>query len=44
VGVDIFFDTKDKALVVTNGQGEFHGAGIHAPSSARPGKTLGYRS
>jgi outer membrane protein assembly factor BamB len=38
VGVDIFFDTKDKALVVTNGQGEFHDAGIHAPRSARPGK------
>jgi outer membrane protein assembly factor BamB len=38
VGVDIFFDTKDKALVVTNGKGEFHDAGIHAPRSARPGK------
>ena len=37
-GVDIFFDTKDKALVVTNGNGEFHDAGIEAPRSARPGK------
>jgi outer membrane protein assembly factor BamB len=36
--VDIFFDTKDKALVVTNGKGEFHDAGIYAPRSARPGK------
>jgi hypothetical protein len=23
VGVDIFFDTKDEALVVTNSEGEF---------------------
>jgi outer membrane protein assembly factor BamB len=38
VGVDIFFDTKDKALVVTNGKGEFHDARIHAPRSARPGE------
>jgi len=38
VGVDIFFDTKDKALVVSNGKGEFHDAGIHAPRSAYPGK------
>jgi outer membrane protein assembly factor BamB len=38
VGVDIFFDTKDKALVVTNGEGEFHDARIHAPRSARPGE------
>ena len=38
VGVDIFFDTKDKALVVTNGKGEFHDAVIHAPRSARPGQ------
>lgn len=38
VGVDIFFDTRDKALVVTNGQGEFRGAGIYAPRSARPGE------
>jgi outer membrane protein assembly factor BamB len=37
-GVDIFFDTKDRALVVTNGNGEFHDAGIEAPRSARPGK------
>jgi outer membrane protein assembly factor BamB len=38
VGVDIFFDTKDEALVVTNGQGEFEKARIHAPRSARPGE------
>ncbi len=37
VGVDIFFDTKDEALVVTNGRGEFDKAGIHAPRSAHPG-------
>src|ERR1022692_168615 len=38
VGVDIFFDTKDKALVVTNPKGAFHDAGIYAPRSAYPGK------
>jgi outer membrane protein assembly factor BamB len=38
VGVDIFFDTKDKALVVTNDKGEFDKAGIQVPRSARPGK------
>ena len=38
MGVDIFFDTKDEALVVTNGKGEFHNAGIYAPRSARPGQ------
>ena len=38
VGVDIFFDTKDKALVVTNGRGEFHDATIYAPRSAHPGE------
>src|SRR5580700_10640743 len=38
VGVDIYFDTKDEALVVTNGKGEFHDTGIHAPRSARPGE------
>jgi outer membrane protein assembly factor BamB len=38
VGVDIFFDTKDEALVVTDGKGEFHKAEIHAPRSAFPGK------
>jgi outer membrane protein assembly factor BamB len=38
VGVDIFFDTKDKALVVTNGKGEFHDARIFAPRAARPGQ------
>jgi hypothetical protein len=39
--VDIFFGTKDKALVVTNGKGEFHDARIHVPPSARPGKHWG---
>src|SRR5579864_8734166 len=38
VGVDIFFDTRDKALVVTNEKGDFHDAGIYAPPSARPGE------
>jgi outer membrane protein assembly factor BamB len=38
VGVDIFFDTKDKALVVTNGNGEFDNAAIYAPHRARPGE------
>ena len=38
VGVDIFFDTKDEALVVTNNEGKFHNAPIHAPRSAKPGE------
>jgi hypothetical protein len=38
VGVDIFFDTKDKALIVTNGKGEFENVRIHVPRSARPGR------
>jgi hypothetical protein len=38
VGVDIFFDTKEKALVVTNGKGDFREAGIYAPRSASPGE------
>ncbi len=38
VGVDIYFDTKDEALAVTNGKGEFHDAKAYAPSSARPGR------
>src|ERR1700676_1471378 len=37
-GVDIYFDTKDQALVVTNGKGEFDKAGIHGPRSTRPGQ------
>jgi outer membrane protein assembly factor BamB len=36
-GVDIYFDTKDELLVVTDGRGEFKGAKAHAPRSARPG-------
>jgi len=38
VGLDIYFDTKDEALVVTDGQGTFYEAKIHAPRSAHPGK------
>ena len=38
VGVDIYFGTKDEALIVTNGRGEFDNAQIHAPRSARPGE------
>jgi outer membrane protein assembly factor BamB len=38
VGVDIYFGTKDEALVVTNDKGEFRNAGIGAPRSARPGE------
>jgi len=38
VGVDIYFDTKDEALVVTNSKGEFRNAAIHGPRSARPGR------
>jgi len=33
-----FFGTKDEALVVTNGQGEFEKVEIHALRGARPGK------
>ena len=38
VGVDIYFDTKDEALVVTNSKGEFKAAKAYAPRSARPGQ------
>lgn len=38
VGVDIYFDTKDKALIVTDAKGEFHDAAINAPRSAHPGE------
>lgn len=38
VGVGIFFDTKDKTLVVTNGKGDFQHAAINAPRSAHPGE------
>ncbi len=38
VGVDIYFGTKDEALVVTNGGGGFENAKIYAPRSAHPGK------
>jgi outer membrane protein assembly factor BamB len=38
VGVDIFFDTKDETLVVTNGKGEFRDAAAYAPKSALPGE------
>jgi outer membrane protein assembly factor BamB len=38
VKVDILFDTKDKAFVVTNGKGRFNDARIYAPRGARPGE------
>jgi outer membrane protein assembly factor BamB len=38
VGVDIYFDTKDEALVVTDDEGEFDDANIAAPRSADPGE------
>lgn len=38
VGVDIYFDTKDEALVVINSKGEFHNAKAYAPRSAYPGQ------
>jgi outer membrane protein assembly factor BamB len=38
VGVDIYFDTKDEALVVTDGQGKFDKAKAYAPRQARPGQ------
>jgi glucose dehydrogenase len=38
VGVNVYFDTKDEALVVTNNEGEFDNVRIHAPSSAHPGE------
>ena len=38
VAVDVYFDTKDDALVITNAKGEFDQAKINAPRSARPGK------
>jgi outer membrane protein assembly factor BamB len=38
VGVDIYFDTTDEALVVTDSNGAFHNAGAHALGSSYPGK------
>lgn len=38
VGVDIYFDTKDEALVVTNSQGEFKDTKIEVLRSATPGE------
>ena len=38
VGVDIYFDTKDEVLVVTNSKGEFKNAKAHAPRTAHPGR------
>jgi outer membrane protein assembly factor BamB len=38
VGVDIFFDTHDEKLVVTDNQGGFRKAPINAPRQAKPGK------
>ena len=36
--IDIFFDTQDQALVVTDATGAFSGIAIQAPASAVPGK------
>lgn len=36
--VDIYFDTKDEAVVLTNNEGEFQHAVIHAPRDAKPGE------
>lgn len=38
VGVDVYFDTKDEVLVVTDSKGEFKDAKAYAPRSARPGQ------
>ena len=38
VGVDIYFDTKDEALIVTDSRGEFKRSKAYAPHTARPGK------
>ncbi len=38
VGVDIYFQTKDEALVITDGKGAFEKAKIHVPRSAYPGQ------
>ena len=38
VGVDVYFDTKDEALIVTNAVGEFKNARIHTPRTAYPGR------
>ena len=38
VGVDIYFDTEDKALVVTNNKGGFNKTAIRVPLEASPGK------
>jgi eukaryotic-like serine/threonine-protein kinase len=38
VGVDIYFDTKDEVLVVTDGRGRFEKAKGYAPKQARPGQ------
>jgi outer membrane protein assembly factor BamB len=38
VRVDIYFDTTDETLVVTDGNGQFQNAAAHALSSAYPGK------
>jgi outer membrane protein assembly factor BamB len=38
VGVDMYFDTKDEVLVVTDRQGRFEKAKVYAPKQARPGQ------
>ena len=40
VDVNIYFDTKEEAKIVTDGQGDFAKAEIRAPRSAHPGKHL----
>ena len=37
-GVDIYFDTKDEVLAITDGKGGFNDAKAYAPRSARPGQ------
>ena len=38
VGVDIYFDTTDETLVITDTNGSFHDAAAHALASSYPGK------
>jgi hypothetical protein len=40
--VNVYFDTKNERLVVTDGNGAFDPVGIHVPRSARPGEHRGY--
>ena len=38
MGVDIYFDTKDEALIVTDKQRKLKRSKAYAPHTARPGK------